>query len=501
MANTYTTNLNLKKPTRGDVDWDDEINENLDSLDSIISADHNADGSHKNTVNIGDGQNSVDKKISANTGEANEPYISYDVTNDRFVISDNGTDEYPLLPASGNVLEVAKSGKKYSTISSALSAAQSGEVVLVHPGVYEETLTVPADVHLVGVDRQKTIVQQLNCPAGPINIMTLSDNSSVKNLTINGSGQSNPPAIVYGIYVSEQFFTNVIRDVDIIVAAGVATGIQAPHQQLDLTVDGCTLDVYSTLGGQVARGISFGATAQTGGTLTVNNCNIIRSGEGTHSCGNGHIQKITNTRVKAHSIGLNVDSVGGSTTIHGCHIEVAPEFDDLFGRGIASYPSSGNDVSITATCIVLDMTGADSGMIASTCAALYADDPYFTMTACEVVIKGLSGVTCYGLYASGTNDHYLRNSAIRLDNVGTQYSIYENGSGTVYVANLTDDITKRFGSVSPIDHGHFSRLVIPSGTTEPASPVEGDLFLDTDAGANGTLKIYSNSAWRTIAAL
>lgn len=43
-------------------------------------------------------------------------------------------------------------------------------------------------------------------------------------------------------------------------------------------------------------------------------------------------------------------------------------------------------------------------------------------------------------------------------------------------------------------------LIIPSGTT-PAPDTEGALFLDTDAGINGTLKIYSNGAWRTAAEL
>lgn len=42
-------------------------------------------------------------------------------------------------------------------------------------------------------------------------------------------------------------------------------------------------------------------------------------------------------------------------------------------------------------------------------------------------------------------------------------------------------------------------LVIPSGTV-PAPAVEGALFLDTDAGANGTLVCYSNGAWRTVTA-
>ena len=42
-------------------------------------------------------------------------------------------------------------------------------------------------------------------------------------------------------------------------------------------------------------------------------------------------------------------------------------------------------------------------------------------------------------------------------------------------------------------------LTIPSGTT-PSPNTEGSLFLDTDAGANGTLVMYSNGAWRTVQA-
>ena len=43
----------------------------------------------------------------------------------------------------------------------------------------------------------------------------------------------------------------------------------------------------------------------------------------------------------------------------------------------------------------------------------------------------------------------------------------------------------------------FGSLVIPSGTT-PAPDVEGAIFLDTDASANGSLVVYSNGVWRTV---
>jgi hypothetical protein len=41
------------------------------------------------------------------------------------------------------------------------------------------------------------------------------------------------------------------------------------------------------------------------------------------------------------------------------------------------------------------------------------------------------------------------------------------------------------------------QLIIPSGTADPASTV-GSLFLRTDLGTNGTVRIYANGAWRTV---
>lgn len=38
MANTPTTNFALNKPAAGDFDWDDELNGDLDSIDSLLYA-------------------------------------------------------------------------------------------------------------------------------------------------------------------------------------------------------------------------------------------------------------------------------------------------------------------------------------------------------------------------------------------------------------------------------------------------------------------------------
>lgn len=152
MSNTYTANLNLAKPAKGDADWDDEINGNADALDVAVGTEHRTDGAHKNTIRIGDGANSIDKVIIARTGEPDEPYIMYDVSANRFVMSNDGTDEAAIMTASPNVFEVAPSGKPYTTIIGALADASAGDMIIIYPGTYtlSAPLTVSRAVKIIG---------------------------------------------------------------------------------------------------------------------------------------------------------------------------------------------------------------------------------------------------------------------------------------------------------------------------------------------------------------
>ena len=51
MADSYTSNLNIRKPqvgvTDSTADWGDKINDDLDLIDVALGTQHNADGSHK----------------------------------------------------------------------------------------------------------------------------------------------------------------------------------------------------------------------------------------------------------------------------------------------------------------------------------------------------------------------------------------------------------------------------------------------------------------------
>jgi hypothetical protein len=51
MPNTYTLNYSLPKPSKSDMDWDDEWQEALDDIDSLIKAVNDALATHQNTTN------------------------------------------------------------------------------------------------------------------------------------------------------------------------------------------------------------------------------------------------------------------------------------------------------------------------------------------------------------------------------------------------------------------------------------------------------------------
>lgn len=89
--------------------------------------------------------------------------------------------------ALGNFLRVnAGGGADYTTVTAALAAAQSGDTVLVYPGVYTEApMTIPAGVNLVGFDATSCIMQAPAGQRGPI--WTFAGNNAVAGLSFRSS--------------------------------------------------------------------------------------------------------------------------------------------------------------------------------------------------------------------------------------------------------------------------------------------------------------------------
>ena len=115
---------------------------------------------------------------------------------------------------------------------------------------------------------------------------------------------------------------------------------------------------------------------------------------------------------------------------------------------------------------------------------------------------GISIGAYAGLYETGAeklligNRDYSSEAAARTNSI-----IYGVMSSTVADQELTVNAKSYLkNDVAVTGNVTMDGLIIPSGTT-PLPAIEGSLFLDTDDGTNGTLKIYSNGGWRTIQAL
>jgi len=83
-----------------------------------------------------------------------------------------------------------KYSKPFLTISAALSNASAGQLVVVNPGTYNESLTMPANVSLNGAGAQAVVIQQLNCTSNTT-LLTMGSNCRIENFTANLSSSSN----------------------------------------------------------------------------------------------------------------------------------------------------------------------------------------------------------------------------------------------------------------------------------------------------------------------
>jgi len=80
--------------------------------------------------------------------------------------------------------------KPFLTISAALALAAAGQLVLINPGTYNETITVPASVSLKGTGAQAVIIQKLGVTADTT-LITMGLNSRVEDFTANLSSSGN----------------------------------------------------------------------------------------------------------------------------------------------------------------------------------------------------------------------------------------------------------------------------------------------------------------------
>ena len=147
--------------------------------------------------------------------------------------------------------------KPYASIGGALSSASSGDVIIVRPGTYEETITMVNGVSVIGVGRDRCIMK--NYSGGQT--VTMADNCVFEHMSIDLSGSSGVS------FAGTTGGTSAIRHARITSVGGHASGVTiagtpAPAQNW-ITCD--HVDV-------VGSGLSNAFINQSAGTVNLRDC-------------------------------------------------------------------------------------------------------------------------------------------------------------------------------------------------------------------------------------
>ncbi len=101
-----------------------------------------------------------------------------------------GTLSGSVLPA--NVIVVAQTGGQHSTINAALTASNSGDVVAVYPGIYEENFAIPSGVRVIGYPAAQNIIIS---GSGAGTRVVMNDTSTLRECTVIGPDSGDSPIV------------------------------------------------------------------------------------------------------------------------------------------------------------------------------------------------------------------------------------------------------------------------------------------------------------------
>jgi hypothetical protein len=254
----------------------------------------------------------------------------------------------------GNDGTGAVNGLPFLTISAALTAAQtynvsSGDpvVVWVFPGVYEETLTIPDNVGVVGISAGSlpanaagvggVTIEQVNIGL-PTTLVTMGNNSLLENVSLRLTTASNIIALT-GISVPTSAILSSINLTLIIgntsLGSVAVNGINVTGGQS--IIDQININIMAT-SNHSARGILVGANS----TVLVNDSSIMVQSSGTGSI-----------------IGVETNGAGASATINASTISGT-------SAGTPADISQGTGTTLTIQASTLKNENANAGGFTTT---------------------------------------------------------------------------------------------------------------------------------------
>ena len=176
----------------------------------------------------------------------------------------------------------------FLTIGAALTAAVSGNNVIVNAGTYNEVITIPAGVCLTGASTQAVTIQKLGVTANTT-LITLNNNSRIENVTCNlsSSGNYNLVGVEYvsGASITAKIRTSVINVTSTTVNApsitgALSSGTSSTAYSATDAIARTTINVISS-----STGVSRGVYVNGANRFTIRETNIYARGTGSNIIG------------------------------------------------------------------------------------------------------------------------------------------------------------------------------------------------------------------------
>jgi len=252
----------------------------------------------------------------------------------------------------GNNSTGQRNGGPFLTISAAITAAISGDTIIVYPGTYSELITMKVGVDVIGTSKRTCIISAIGVTANTV-LVTSANSSRLENFTLNisTSGNFSIKGILVGDTADTATFENLILNVT-------------------KTIDAGTLQVY---------GIHVdGAGSAPSYRYSITNCEIVVNSTGTtnNRCliadtSTNAIRAIHSTFFCNGGIACQTNFASSSITATACHIEgsVADISQTLGTINISSSylaNSNANGLSFVAlTGILTTLIFQDTGNVAT----------------------------------------------------------------------------------------------------------------------------------------
>ncbi len=199
-------------------------------------------------------------------------------------ISASGAANILLVSKRGDDTTGSREGYPFLTIAAALAEAEAGDVVLVYPGTYSESLTLPANVAIRGVDRSKCIIS-LTGRVVDTTLITMGASSVLSNITLNLAsavhveltgvvfpGTTSATAMLQSVTLTVDNSTAGVGTSDIVGVSVLGTG--DPPESFT-TISDSTITVAS-----VSSGTKSAVSAVSGSKVNIMNTNVHCTGSG-----------------------------------------------------------------------------------------------------------------------------------------------------------------------------------------------------------------------------